>query len=135
MQTIWSKFLALNACIESEHLSSTEVSQLASNGYISSSRRSILHLACMHWCPTFRISENTWSDQFLYSTGHYDQYMHYFTVTQALQQLLLKQNRLEHLTDNSYACSTKSARCVNSKDTTNMCKYFFQPLSLNFFTR
>ena len=47
---------------------------------------------------------------FFYSTNHHD--------TQALQQLLLKQNRLEYLTDNSYARSKeKPALCVNSQDT------------------
>ena len=81
----------------------------------------------LHACtgvPPSRISKNTrtvnpFTQQGIEKLN--DQYTHYFFNstnhhdTQALQQLLLKQNHLEYLTDNSYARAKEIQTC-------SMCK-------------
>ena len=105
VQRIWSKFLSLNACIKSEHLSSTEISQLAKDAkqwlhlflqvYQTKHVTPYMHALVSHLPEFLKIhgAVNPFTQQGIEKLN--DQYTHYFfnstnhRDTQALQQLLL----------------------------------------------
>ena len=127
VQEIWVKFMSLNECIKSEKLSSEQILKLADDAkqwvhlflqvYQTKHVTPYTHTLVSH-LPEFLKKNgavNPFTQQGIEKLN--DQYTHYFfnstnhRDTQALQQLLLKQNRLEYLTDNSCAHSKETQTC------------------------
>ena len=131
VQEIWMKFLSLNECIKSEDLSSAQISCLAEDAkqwlhlflqvYQTKHVTPYMHALVSHLPEFLRIhgTVNPFTQQGIEKLN--DLYTHYFFNstnhhdTQALEQLLLKQNRLEYLTDHSFARSKEMQTC-------SMCK-------------